>query len=52
MGLDHEHVEHAIAAGATQAAGLRIMAGTDLRNIHPGKPAMDGVVATALVEPA
>ena len=50
MGLDHEHVEHAIAAGATQAAGLRIMAGSDLKSMHPGKAAMDGVLAATLVE--
>ena len=50
MGLDHEQVEHAIAAGATQAAGLRVMAGSDLKSMHPGKAAMDGVLAAALVE--
>ncbi|RDH80415.1 MmgE/PrpD family protein [Mycolicibacterium moriokaense] len=45
MGLGHKEVEHAIAAGATQAAGLRIMAGSDLKSMHPGKAAMDGVLA-------
>ncbi|MBS1695785.1 MAG: MmgE/PrpD family protein [Actinobacteria bacterium] len=50
MGLGAEQVEHAIAAGATQAAGLRIMAGSDLKSLHPGKAAMDGVLAAALVE--
>ena len=50
MGLDHQQVEHAIAAGATQAAGLRVMAGSDLKSMHPGKAAMDGVLAAALVE--
>jgi 2-methylcitrate dehydratase PrpD len=50
MGLDREQVEHAIAAGATQAAGLRVMAGSDLKGIHPGKAAMDGVLAAALAE--
>lgn len=48
MGLDHRQVEHAIAAGATQAAGLRIMAGSDLKSMHPGKAAMDGVLAATL----
>jgi 2-methylcitrate dehydratase PrpD len=48
MGLGHEEVEHAIAAGATQAAGLRIMAGSDLKSMHPGKAAMDGVLAATL----
>lgn len=50
MGLRAEQVEHAIAAGATQAAGLRVMAGSDLKSMHPGKAAMDGVLAAALVE--
>ncbi|HEX2286759.1 MAG TPA: MmgE/PrpD family protein [Mycobacterium sp.] len=50
MGLRHGQVEHAIAAGATQAAGLRIMAGSDLKSMHPGKAAMDGVLAATLVE--
>ncbi|GFG53160.1 hypothetical protein CQY20_26305 [Mycolicibacterium agri] len=45
MGLGHKEVEHAIAAGATQAAGLRIMSGSDLKSMHPGKAAMDGVLA-------
>ncbi len=45
MGLDHKQVEHAMAAGAAQAAGLRIMAGSDLKSMHPGKAAMDGVLA-------
>jgi 2-methylcitrate dehydratase PrpD len=50
MGLGHEQVEHAIAAGATQAAGLRIMAGSDLKSAHPGKAALDGVLAAVLAE--
>lgn len=50
MRLDAEQVEHAMAAGATQAAGLRIMAGSDLKGMHPGKAAMDGVLAASLVE--
>ncbi len=48
MGLDRQQVEHAIAAGAAQAAGLRIMAGSDLKSMHPGKAAMDGVLAATL----
>ncbi len=48
MGLGHKEIEHAIAAGATQAAGLRIMAGSDLKSMHPGKAAMDGVLAATL----
>jgi len=50
MGLDRDQIEHAMAAGATQAAGLRIMAGSDLKSMHPGKAAMDGVLAAALVD--
>jgi 2-methylcitrate dehydratase PrpD len=49
MRLGAELVEHAIAAGATQAAGLRVMAGSDLKSMNPGKAAMDGVIAAALV---
>lgn len=49
MRLGAEQVEHAIAAGATQAAGLRVMAGSDLKSMHPGKAAMDGVLAACLV---
>jgi 2-methylcitrate dehydratase PrpD len=48
MGLGPKEIEHAIAAGATQAAGLRIMAGSDLKSMHPGKAAMDGVLAATL----
>ncbi|MFG1934141.1 MmgE/PrpD family protein [Mycobacterium sp. NPDC048908] len=48
MGLNRDQIEHAMAAGATQAAGLRIMAGSDLKSIHPGKAAMDGVLAATL----
>jgi 2-methylcitrate dehydratase PrpD len=48
MGLDRVCVEHAMAAGATQAAGLRIMAGSDLKSMHPGKASMDGVLAATL----
>lgn len=50
LGLDGAGVEHAMAAGATQAAGLRAMAGSDLKSMHPAKAAMDGVLAAALVE--
>jgi 2-methylcitrate dehydratase PrpD len=50
MGLGAGQVEHAIAAGATQAAGLRVMAGSDLKSMHPAKAAMDGVLAAALAE--
>ncbi len=48
MGLGGDEVEHAIAAGATQASGLRVMAGSDLKSMHPGKAAMDGVLAASL----
>ncbi|OBF28359.1 hypothetical protein A5724_28600 [Mycobacterium sp. ACS1612] len=48
MGCNGEQIEHAMAAGATQAAGLRIMAGSDLKSMHPGKAAMDGVLAATL----
>lgn len=50
LGLSGGQVEHSIAAGATQAAGLRVMAGSDLKSLHPAKAAMDGVLAATLVE--
>jgi 2-methylcitrate dehydratase PrpD len=50
LGLTGGQIEHSIAAGATQAAGLRVMAGSDLKSMHPAKAAMDGVLAAALVE--
>ncbi|MDF2823989.1 MAG: hypothetical protein K0R68_1397, partial [Mycobacterium sp.] len=50
IGLDGAGVEHAMAAGATQAAGLRVMAGSDLKSMHPAKAAMDGVLAATLVD--
>lgn len=50
MGQRADQVEHAIAAGATQAAGLRVMAGSDLKSMHPAKAAMDGVLAARLVD--
>ncbi len=48
MGLSPNQVEHALGAGATQAAGLRAMAGSDLKSMHPGKAAMDGFLAASL----
>ena len=50
LGLTGAQLEHSIAAGATQAAGLRVMAGSDLKSMHPAKAAMDGVLAATLVE--
>lgn len=47
-GLDQTSVLHALGAGATQAAGLRMMAGSDLKSLHPAKAAHDGVVSALL----
>jgi len=47
-GLDPTATLHAIGAGATQAAGLRVMAGSDLKSLHPAKAAQDGVVSALL----
>ncbi len=47
-GLDSTSVLHALGAGATQAAGLRVMAGSDLKSLHPAKAAHDGVVSALL----
>jgi 2-methylcitrate dehydratase PrpD len=47
-GLDARATLHAIGAGATQAAGLRAMAGSDLKSLHPAKAAHDGVLSALL----
>lgn len=46
--LDHTATTHALGAGATQAAGLRMMAGSDLKSLHPAKAAHDGVLSVLL----
>lgn len=43
--LDSASTLHAMGAGATQAAGLRVMAGSDLKSLHPAKAAHDGVIS-------
>lgn len=49
-GLDATGMRHCLGAGATQAAGLRAMAGSDLKGLHPGKAAQDGVMSALLAQ--
>jgi 2-methylcitrate dehydratase PrpD len=46
--LDAVATGHALGAAATQAAGLRVMAGSDLKSMHPAKAAHDAVLAVLL----
>lgn len=46
--LDEVATGHALGAAATQAAGLRVMAGSDLKSMHPAKAAHDAVLAALL----
>ncbi|TKI07803.1 MmgE/PrpD family protein [Martelella alba] len=48
--LSAEAATHALGCSATQAAGIREIYGSDAKAIHPGKAAMDGVMAGLLAE--
>lgn len=48
LGLDEDRAGHALAAAATQAAGLTASFGTMAKPYHAGKAAMDGVIAAEL----
>lgn len=48
-GLPADRMVHAIAYGATQAAGLRVQAGTSAGVLQAGKAAADGVEAAHVV---
>ncbi|MEV0068218.1 MmgE/PrpD family protein [Amycolatopsis sp. NPDC050768] len=50
LGLSAEATTHALGCAATQAAGVREVYGSDTKAIHPGKAAMDGVLAALLAE--
>lgn len=50
LGLSPEAATHAFGIAATQAAGLREIYGSDTKALHPGKAAMDGVLAALLAE--
>jgi 2-methylcitrate dehydratase PrpD len=50
LGLSGEATANALGAAATQAAGIREIYGSDSKPLHPGKAAMDGVLAALLAE--
>ena len=48
LGLDVARVTHALGTAGTQAAGLKQVYGSMGKAFHPGKAAMDGVLAAVL----
>lgn len=48
VGLDLERTEMAVGIASTQAAGLQASFGTMSKPLHPGKAAMDGLIAVRL----
>jgi 2-methylcitrate dehydratase PrpD len=48
MGLDAETTAQCFGIAATQAAGLKCMFGTECKPLHPGKAAMNGILAAQL----
>ncbi|MFI5614010.1 MmgE/PrpD family protein [Amycolatopsis sp. NPDC051903] len=50
LGLSADQTTHALGCAATQAAGVREVYGSDTKAMHPGKAAMDGVLAALLAE--
>ncbi|MGH2699371.1 MAG: MmgE/PrpD family protein [Actinomycetota bacterium] len=50
LGLKPEEVAHALGAAGTQAAGLKGVYGSMGKALHPGKAAMDGLLAALLAQ--
>lgn len=50
QGLNHERYNYAIGLAATEPTGLREMFGTMTKPFHPGKAAMNGLMAALLAE--
>ncbi|MQA97695.1 MAG: MmgE/PrpD family protein [Streptosporangiales bacterium] len=48
LGLDSVRLAHALGAAGTQAAGLKGVYGSMGKALHPGKAAMDGILAALL----
>jgi 2-methylcitrate dehydratase PrpD len=48
MGLDETRIAHALGVAATTAGGLNASFGTMSKPFHPGKAAMDGILAADL----
>lgn len=50
LGLDADTTVRALGTAGTQAAGLKEVYGTDGKALHPGKAAMDGLLAAVLAD--
>ncbi|MEW2550034.1 MmgE/PrpD family protein [Streptomyces sp. NPDC047002] len=50
LGLTPGQTAHALGCAGTQAAGLKEVYGTDCKALHPGKAAMDGLLAAVLAD--
>jgi 2-methylcitrate dehydratase PrpD len=50
LDLDHEKTSYAIGIAATEPVGLREMFGTMTKPFHPGKAAMNGLLAALMAE--
>ena len=50
LGLSAEQTAQALGTAGTQSAGLKEVYGTDGKALHPGKAAMDGLMAGLLTE--
>jgi 2-methylcitrate dehydratase PrpD len=50
LGLDADTTVRALGTAGTQAAGLKEVYGTDGKAFHPGKAAMDGLLAAVLAD--
>lgn len=48
LALSAEDTLHALGCAATQAAGIKEVYGSDCKPLHPGKSAMDGLLAGVL----
>lgn len=48
LGLDEQQVSHAMGLAATQVSGLTASFGTMAKPFHPGKAAMDAIIAAQL----
>lgn len=48
--LNQEEMIHALGIGSTQAGGFQVVFGTMCKPFHPGKAAMDGILAAMLAK--
>lgn len=50
LGLNEKQMRQALGLGATQASGFQVVFGTMCKPFHPGKAAMDGILAAMLAK--